>query len=39
VLTFHVRSLAKERLVEKLGEITAEQLEQIKQGPVEVLRY
>ncbi len=39
VLTFHVRSLAKERLVEKLGEITEEQLEQIKQGLVEILRY
>lgn len=39
VLTFHLRSLAKERLVEKLGEITEEQLEQIKQGLVEILRY
>jgi len=39
VLTCHVVNLTKERLVEKLGEITAEQLEQIRQGLVEILRY
>lgn len=39
VLTFHVRSISKERLVKKVGEITDEELKQIKMGLIEILHY
>lgn len=39
ILVFHIRSVAKERLVRKIGDITSDQLRQVKQGLDEMLRY
>lgn len=39
VLTFHIRSLSKERLLKKVGRITDKQLEEIKSGLGDILRY
>jgi len=39
VLTFHIRSISKERLTKKLGEITAAQLKIIKQTLDDILHY
>ncbi|RMG26389.1 MAG: type II toxin-antitoxin system PemK/MazF family toxin [Bacteroidetes bacterium] len=39
VLTFQIRTLAKQRLREKIGEISEEQLRVIRQGLVEILTY
>ncbi len=39
VLTFHIRSIAKERLIKKVGEISDEELKQIKVGLIEILHY
>ena len=39
ILVFHVRSISKERLVRKIGEITNEQLLVLKQGLDDILRY
>ncbi len=39
ILIFHVRSVSKERLVRKIGTITSEQLEQLKQGLNDILKY
>lgn len=39
ILTIHIRSIAKERLVKYVGKITAEQLAQIKIGFDEIWRY
>ncbi|WP_303918828.1 type II toxin-antitoxin system PemK/MazF family toxin [Draconibacterium sediminis] len=39
VLTFHIRSLSKERLIKKIGEITEKQLEELKTGLTDILRY
>ncbi|MBM3405322.1 MAG: type II toxin-antitoxin system PemK/MazF family toxin [Bacteroidetes bacterium] len=39
VLTFQIRTIAEERLIRKLGEITREQLEIIKTGLSEILTY
>lgn len=39
ILVFHIRSIAKERLVRKIGGITFDQLRQVKQGLDEMLRY
>ena len=39
VLTFHIRSVSKERLVRKLGEISKEDLYQVKKCLDEILRY
>ena len=39
VLTFHIRSVSKERLVRKIGEISKEELYQVKKCLDEILRY
>lgn len=39
ILVFHVRSVAKERLREKLGKISKTHLEEIKQTLNDILRY
>ncbi len=38
-LTIHVRSVSKERLVKKVGEISDEELKEIKMGLIEILHY
>lgn len=39
VITFQVRTIAQERLLRKIGEITKEQLEAVKTGLQEILTY
>ncbi len=39
ILTFHIRSVSKERLVRKIGSISADELAVIKQGLDDILRY
>ena len=39
MLVFHVRSVSKERLKKRIGHITAGELEQAKQGLVDILKY
>lgn len=39
VMTFLIRSISKERLVKKVGSISAEQLEWIKEGLDDLLKY
>lgn len=39
VLTIHIRSLSKERLVRMIGKITTEELKQIKSGLDDIWRY
>ncbi len=39
ILIFHIRSISKERLVRKIGEITDDELKAIKQGLNDILRY
>ncbi len=39
VLTFHIRSVSKERLKKKIGIITKEELKQIKKTINDLLRY
>lgn len=39
VLTFHIRSLAKDRLVEKMGRISEKELAELKQGLSDLMRY
>lgn len=39
ILIFHIRSISKERLVRKIGNITSEELNLIKQGLDDILRY
>ena len=39
ILTFHVRSIAKDRLIRKIGIVTKSELEMIKQGLDDILRY
>ena len=39
IITFHVRSISKDRLVRKIGSITSEQLADLKQGLDDILRY
>lgn len=39
ILTFHIRSLSKERLTKKVGEITKMELNELKQGLDDILRY
>jgi mRNA interferase MazF len=39
VLTFHVRTIARERLQKRLGMVTADQLKEIKTGLMEILTY
>ncbi len=39
ILTFHIRSIAKERLTRKVVNITAQELAQLKTGFDEIWRY
>lgn len=39
ILTFHIRSITKERLTRKVGNITAQELAQLKTGFDEIWRY
>ena len=39
VLVFHIRSISKERLVKKIGQIALEQLAELKQGLSDILKY
>jgi mRNA interferase MazF len=39
IMVFHIRSVSKERLVRKIGEITGMQLAELKQGLDDILRY
>ncbi len=39
VLTFQIRTIAKQRLTNKIGEITQAHLEEIKAGLMDVLTY
>lgn len=39
LLTFHIRSIYKDRLTKKLGNITPEQLSELKKGLDDILRY
>lgn len=39
ILTFHVRSISKDRLEKKIGNITNKELTQLKQGIEDILRY
>lgn len=39
VITFQVRTLSQDRLLEKIGEITPEELEKIFEGLSDTLRY
>ena len=39
ILIFHVRSVSKERLIKKIGTITPKQLEKLKQGMNDILKY
>jgi len=39
ILTFHIRSVSKERLVRKIGSISADELKQIKNGLDDIWRY
>jgi mRNA interferase MazF len=39
VLTFHIRSLSKVRLTKRVGVITQQELEALKQGLDDLLRY
>lgn len=39
ILTFHIRSISKARLVKMIGKITIDELAQIKQGLDDILRY
>jgi mRNA interferase MazF len=39
ILIFHIRSVSKDRLVEKIGSISTTELEQLKAGLGDILRY
>ena len=39
IMTFHIRSVSKDRLVKKIGRISEEQLKQLKVGLDDILRY
>jgi mRNA interferase MazF len=39
ILTFHIRSVSKERLVKKIGSITKEELTKIKNGFDDLWKY
>ena len=39
VLTFHIRSISKDRMIKKLGYITSSQLVTIKQTLDDIIRY
>ena len=39
ILTFHIRSISKERLMKKIGSISENQLNELKNGLDDILRY
>lgn len=39
IITFQIRTISRERLIHKIGEITEEQLEEIKNGLNDILTY
>lgn len=39
IMIFHIRSISKERLIKKIGTISAKQLEEIIEGLDDLLRY
>ncbi len=39
ILIFHIRSVSKERLVRKIGDISKAELTELKQGLDDILRY
>ena len=39
ILTFHIRSVSKDRLVKKIGDITKPELESLINGLNEILKY
>jgi mRNA interferase MazF len=39
ILIFHVRSISKERLIKKIGQISEKQLEKLKDRLTDILRY
>ena len=39
ILVFHIRSIAKEHLVRKIGDISKEEIIELKQGLNDILRY
>ena len=39
VLVFHIRSISKDRFVNKLGEVTPEVMEQMKKTLGDILKY
>ena len=39
IMIFHLRSISKERLIKKIGEITEEELSELKEGLDDILRY
>lgn len=39
ILTFHIRSVSKERLKNKIGQISTRELATVKQGLDDILRY
>lgn len=39
ILTFHVRSISKKRLIKKVGQITESELEEVKRTLDDILRY
>lgn len=39
IMIFHIRSISKNRLVQKIGSITAKELSTLKKGLDDILRY
>ncbi len=39
IMIFHVRSISKDRLIKKIGTITVDELNHLKQGLDDILRY
>jgi mRNA interferase MazF len=39
ILTFHIRSISKDRLTTKVGVVSNQEIEELKQGLNEILRY
>lgn len=39
ILVFHIRSIAKDRFISKLGEVTAEVMEEMKKTLGDILKY
>lgn len=39
VMTFHIRSISKERFIKRVGEISEEELKELKQYLDDILRY